>query len=57
VTADERVALVRVKSDRAKKHIAELQKEVRTFLESEPYKVGAKREPQTSKLIYYAKTP
>jgi len=53
VTADERVALVRAKSDRAKKHIAELQKAVLEFLNSEPYKVGAKRDPQTRNLIYY----
>jgi len=53
VTADERIALVREKSKRAKKHIEELKVELRAFLDSKPYTVGTKRDLQTRKLIYY----
>jgi len=53
VTAEERVALVRMKADRAKKHIAELQAEIGTFLKSNPYVVSTKRNPKTRQLIYY----
>jgi hypothetical protein len=51
--ADERIALIQVKVERAKKHVVDLESAVRAFLDSGPYKVGTKRDPQTRKLIYY----
>jgi len=53
VTADERLALVQVKIERAKKHIVDLQTEIRTFFDSNPYEIRTKRDPQTRRLIYY----
>ena len=53
MTANERLALIRVKVERAKEHIRDLEAEVRSFLSKSPYVVGAKRDPQTRKLIYY----
>jgi hypothetical protein len=53
MTADERIALIQVKIDRAKKHVGDLGVAVKTFLDSGPYKIGAKRDPQSRKLIYY----
>jgi hypothetical protein len=44
---------ITLKIERAKKHIADLERELRAFLDAKPYGVGAKREPQTRKLIYY----
>jgi hypothetical protein len=51
--ADERLALIRLKIERADKHIGDLQEAVRSFLDSNPYKVDTKRNPETRKLIYY----
>lgn len=53
MTADERMALIRAKSERAEKHVRELEAELRAFLDSRPYVVGAKREPRTGQLVYY----
>jgi hypothetical protein len=53
MTADERLALIRVKIERAKEHIGQLEAEIRSFFMTDPYKVGTKRDPQTRKLIYY----
>jgi hypothetical protein len=53
MTADERHALARLKIDRASKHIVELEAAVRIFLESNPYKIATRRNPQTRQLIYY----
>jgi hypothetical protein len=39
MTADERLAIVRLKIERANKHIGDLQTAVRTFVNSNPYKV------------------
>jgi hypothetical protein len=49
----ERLRHISLKVERAKKHIDDLQREVRSFLDSKPYQVGTKRDPQTSELIYY----
>lgn len=61
MTADEVLAAIRVKIDRAKHHILDLEQQVSAFLDTKPYKVGAKRDPQTRKPIYYivsvAETP
>jgi hypothetical protein len=53
MTADERLVLIQRKVERAYKHIADLNTAVRLFLDSKPYKVGTKRNPQTRQLIYY----
>ena len=52
-TADERLKHVTLKMKRAKEHAATLERELRTFLDHGPYKVGAKHHPETRKLIYY----
>jgi len=41
------------KIKRAKEHASDLERELRAFLDANPYKVGAKHDPQTRKLIYY----
>jgi hypothetical protein len=53
MTADERLALIRIKAERANKHFRELETELTAFRKSKPYKVGAKRDPKTRKPIYY----
>jgi hypothetical protein len=50
---DERLKHVTLKIKRAKEHAAELQRQLRAFLDSSPYKVGFKHDPKTRKLIYY----
>jgi len=61
MTADEAIATIRVKIDRAKHHIVDLERQISAFLDTKPYKVGAKRDPETRKPIYYivsvAETP
>jgi hypothetical protein len=52
-TVEERLTHVTLKLKRAKKHVADLDRELRAFLDANPYKVGAKHDPQTRKLIYY----
>jgi hypothetical protein len=41
------------KIKRAKDHIADLDTEIRRFFDTNPYKVGTKRDPESRKLIYY----
>jgi hypothetical protein len=53
MTADERIALIRVKIERAKQHIHELNSEIRAFFDTNPFIVGTKRNPKTRQLIYY----
>jgi hypothetical protein len=53
MTADKRLALVRLKIERANKHIDDLQAEIRFFLDSNPYKIETKRNPDTRQMIYY----
>jgi hypothetical protein len=53
MTAEERLARIRIKIERAIKHMHELQAEVQSFLDMQPYKVGVKRDPDTRRLIYY----
>jgi len=45
--------LIRLKVERANKHIDELKSAIIAFKESDPYKISAKHDPQTRKLIYY----
>jgi hypothetical protein len=44
---------IRAKIERTKKHITDLEDAVRSFLQSGPYRVGVKHDPNTRKLIYY----
>ena len=53
MTADERLAHIRPKVERAKFHISDLQREVRRFLDTNPYKITIKRDPESRKPIYY----
>ena len=53
MTADERLALIRLKLKRADKHIDDLKGSLRTFLNSNPYVIATKRNPDTRQLIYY----
>jgi hypothetical protein len=53
MTADERLALIRTKIERANEHIRHLNAECRTYLKSKPYTIGVKRDPETRKLSYY----
>lgn len=50
---DERLKHVTLKIKRAKDHAAELQRQMRSFLDTNPYKVGYKHDPKSRKLIYY----
>jgi hypothetical protein len=52
-SAEETLALIRTKVERAKEHIRDLEVEIRAFLATKPYEVSAKRDPQTRRLLYY----
>ena len=52
-TIDDRLKHVTLKVKRAKEHTEDLGRELRAFLESGPYKVGTKHDPETRNLIYY----
>lgn len=45
MTVDERLALIRAKVKRAKKHIRDLEREISAFLDSNPYEIGTKPDP------------
>src|SRR2546421_4784573 len=51
VAGSESLARVRVKAERAKRHIRDLEIEVSAFLRSRPYTVGVRTEHQ--KTVYY----
>lgn len=53
MTADERIAVVMLKVQRAKKHIFDLNTEIKSFQATKPYKIGAKRNPETQQVIFY----
>jgi len=53
MTANERIASIRAKIERAGEHINELEAEVQLFLKANPYIVGTKRDEQTRRPIYY----
>ncbi len=44
---------VQSKIERAKKHIHDLEIEVHSFINSNPYQIGAKHEPEEGELVYY----
>jgi hypothetical protein len=52
-TIDERLRHVTLKIKRAKEHVQDLELRVRAFLDTNPYKVGTQRNPQTRQLIYH----
>jgi len=47
------VDLIKLKLERADKHIHELESELLAFKKANPYKIGTKDDPQTRQLIYY----
>jgi len=49
----DRLAGVRLKFERTKKHVADLQNVIAAFFSTKPYKFGTKRDSVTGKLIYY----
>jgi len=53
MTADERLALVWQKVERANKHIGDLNAAILAFVAINPYKIGTKRDPETRTPIYY----
>lgn len=52
-SVDDRLRHVVLKVKRAKEHSTELQRQLRSFLDSNPYKVGCKHDSTSRKLIYY----
>jgi len=52
-TVEERLKHITQKTKRAREHIAELDRQLHAFFDNSPYKVGARRDSQTRKLIYY----
>ena len=52
-TIAERNRQVTLKVERAKSHINDLDREIRAFLDTKPYAIETKRNPQTRQLIYY----
>src|SRR5437879_5803464 len=52
-TPEERLKRIRVKVERAKKHIRDLEIEIKSFLDSNPYKVGTKFEDESHKIIIH----
>jgi len=55
-TADERLRHVSLKMKRAKEHVAALERELRAFLESNPYRVGSRHDPKTRNIVYYVES-
>jgi len=53
LTVDERLKHVNLKIKRAKEHITQLEQQLSAFFDTDPYKVGAKHDLETRKLIYY----
>lgn len=53
MTADERLALIGVKVERAKQHIADLDKAVKVFFDSGNCEIGIKDDPNTRDRILY----
>lgn len=52
-TVAERLLHVTLKIKRAKEHFADLQRQIRAFLETNPYRVACKVDPQSRKPTYY----
>jgi hypothetical protein len=56
MTVDERLSRIRVKTERARKHLNELGTEVSSFLASKPYEIAASRRPETREVVYEVAT-
>ena len=54
MTADERLNRIQAKFGRAKRHLSDLEIEVRSFLASHPYEIATRRDTQTREVVYYA---
>lgn len=52
MTSDAKLALIRVKVERAKRHMSELEVEVNAFFSQQPYKVEVRRDSER-RLVYY----
>lgn len=52
-SVEERLRQVVLKVERAKEHLTELRRQLRSFLDGNPYKVGYKHDSASRKLIYY----
>jgi hypothetical protein len=53
VSAQDALAFIRLKIERANKHIGDIDAASRVFFNTKLYKVATKRDPETRKLIYY----
>lgn len=53
MTVPGKIDLIKIKIERAKKHIADLNVAYNRFYASEPYEIGAKSEPKTGERIFY----
>jgi hypothetical protein len=53
MSKNERLKLILVKLDRARSHYADLKACQKSFLDSNPYQVGVKRDPKTNRNVYY----
>jgi hypothetical protein len=51
-TSADRLRGIQAKTERAKQHIADLERAVRAFRDSKPYEIGTERDPKTGYLIY-----
>ena len=56
MTAQERLELITVKVERAKEHLQLLANEVRRYLDTQPYIVSVKRDPESRRLIYFVES-
>lgn len=54
MTGDERLALIRLKIEQAKRHESKMEAELASFWSSKPYEVWTKSEIATRRLIYFA---
>ena len=52
MTIDERLSLIRVKAERAKRHLCDLEVARNSFLNSNPYRIECESNPQTGYNIY-----
>lgn len=53
MTPDERLSRIQIKVHRAREHGVQLMHEIKTFLDSDPYKIATKIDPDDQKVIYY----
>jgi hypothetical protein len=53
MTAEERLGLIRVKVERAKKHISDLEVGIQAFRDSQPYTIEIKPNPKTGENVHY----